>query len=185
MNESQKKIIDCDLLSYDEKLEKTSPSLKKFCLSRIFNKEDALDVAQNCLSILIKKRKEYDPSSSFYSWAMTICRFQIKGYMTSKKRSKLDFRSPDSLIFQFNKADHNCPLNKELKRELKHERQQLINNIKNNILTKKEKNFLELSLLGHSKDFIQKKMELSTTNYSVTKSRLIKKIKIIINAQVK
>lgn len=185
MNESQKKLIDGDLLSYDQKLEKTFPSLKNFCLSRIFNRSDALDVAQNCLTILIKKKDEYDPSSSFYSWAMAICRFQIKGYISSTKRSKLDFCSPDSLGFQLNKADYNCPLNKELKSELRRERQKLINNIKNNRLTKREKKFFELSLAGHPKDFIQKKMGLTDSNYSVTKSRLIKKIKFIINAQIK
>ena len=165
-------------------LKKVYPSLKKFCLSRIFNKDDALDIAQNCLSILIKKRNQYDPNRDFKAWAMTICRFQIKGYITSKKRCRTDSYSPDSIFFALNNIDSECPFNKEVQRELCLEKTQLINNIKNNRLTKREKIFFELSLAGKSREYIKKTMKITNVNYYQTKSRLINKMRLIINEEV-
>ena len=162
-------------------LEEVYPSLKSFCLSRIFNKHDAFDVAQNCLSILIKKRNQYNPNRDFKAWAMTICRFQIKAYMSSKKRSKTDPYSPDSIRFVLNNIDSECPFNKEVQRELKLERTQLINNIKNNRLTKREKIFFELSLAGKPRDYIKEIMGITNINYYQTKRRLINKMRLMIN----
>lgn len=193
MNSIQKALIDNKSLTYKQRLEKIIPCLKSFCLSRVFNKDDALDVAQNCLVILIKKQDNYDKDRSFYSWAMTICGFQIKAYLSSKKRNKTDSLhsfcpekggvSEDSLAFSFNKRFASSPLNNKLKEELKVERLELINNIKNNRLTKREKKFFQLSLDGHSKDFIQKEMSYTTVNYYTTKARLIKKIKLILKCE--
>ena len=83
--DEEKQLINCNNTSYDKKIELIEPILKRFCIDRVFNKEDAIDVAQNTILILITSKNKYDKNKNFYAWALTICRFQIKRYLTIKK----------------------------------------------------------------------------------------------------
>ena len=80
-----KEIVDLEK-DYSRKISFMITPILNFCRSRIFNNEDAKDVAQNVLIILNSKKKNYDSEKSFYSWAFRICNFQIMAYLTKSKR---------------------------------------------------------------------------------------------------
>ena len=162
---------------YDLKLDYISPVLQNFCQSRITNKSDAIDVAQNTLFILLQKSNEYNPNKSFYSWAFKICHFQIKRYLTEKKRNKEDSFAPDSFAYQLNVIDANCPLNLKLKKELQKIQINLINEIKENKMGKKEREFFELSWQGLPREEIMKILNLKSGAYYQMKARIINKLR--------
>ena len=87
-----KQIID-ETESYSQKIKLITPILKRYCASKIFDSHDWQDIVQSTLFILCKKQNQYDANKSFYSWALTICNFQIKMYMLYKKRNREDIYS--------------------------------------------------------------------------------------------
>jgi len=70
----------------NETLKFVQVKLQSYIRSIVFNQTDTEDIIQEVNLILLKKREFYDPSKSLLSWAMTIARFQIKKYLTNKKR---------------------------------------------------------------------------------------------------
>ncbi len=86
---SSKQIID-ETESYSQKIKLITPILKRYCASRVFDSHAWEDVVQDTLFILSQKINEYDGNKSFYSWALTICTFQIKKFMLDKKRNRED-----------------------------------------------------------------------------------------------
>ena len=70
----------------DQQLEIIQPNIENYVNSIVFCDKDSEDIIQNVNLILIKKRLEFDRSKKLLHWAMTICRFQIKKYLTRKKR---------------------------------------------------------------------------------------------------
>ena len=107
-------------------------------------------------------------------------------YLTKRKRNREDLiQSEDSLSFALNKYDKLCPFSLEVKREIISERSVLLNHIKNNRLTKKEKIFLELSIEGRCREFIQNELNLGYANFYATKRRVIKKVRKFINEKIK
>lgn len=168
--------------TYEEKLEAIRSPLLSFCLNRIFNKQDAEDVVQDTMGILLRKKSDCDKSKSFQAWAFRICRFQIMAYLTSVKRSKtktsLLSESPtDSLSFSISCVENFTPFDFALKKELKEEREIMLRRISNR-LSPKLKEFFNYSMEGKSKDAIIDLMNLNGQgHYFSLKRRAIHSIR--------
>jgi RNA polymerase sigma factor (sigma-70 family) len=80
---------------FSSHVEDLLPDLRSFVSSHITNKSDALDVLQNTLFILWKKRDQFDPTKgSFKNFALSIAYWQIRGFFTEFKRNR-EFTSSD------------------------------------------------------------------------------------------
>ena len=161
---------------YDTKLKLIQRPLLAFARSRVSNKEDAEDISQKCLGILSGKRKEYDPNKSWYSWAFMICGFQIKAYFSKRKRNKVlnildqEAMSPESLGYYCEKM----PFQNLIEEERESVSIQIMA-----VLNKTEKKVFSLSLKGWSPKDIIYSLKITQSNYSVAKSRALKKAKAL------
>jgi RNA polymerase sigma factor (sigma-70 family) len=159
-------------ICYDTKLKLIRSPLLAFAKSKILNKQDSEDIVQDCLLILSKKRNEYDPNKSWRSWAFRICHFQIKGYLSRSKRKKVlnildeENMSPESLGYFESKLPFQDLIQEEKRSVLKQ--------IKT-LLNKTEKEVFSLSLKGWSPKDIMYTLKITQSNYSVSKSRALKK----------
>ncbi len=105
---------------------------------------------------------------------MKICNFQIRAYLTKRKRNREDLGhgesncSTDSLGYFFEKMPFQDLIQDEKKK--------VFNQIKS-FLTKREKEIMELSLNGLSSKEIMQALNISRNSYSSFKSRAIKKAK--------
>jgi RNA polymerase sigma factor (sigma-70 family) len=161
---------------YDTKLLLVRRLLVRYIKSRIFNKQDAEDLVQNVLIILSKKMNEFDANKSFCSWAFSICNFQIKAYFSKSKRNKIvsildeENMSPESLGYFCNRMPFQDLIQEE--------KQKVTTEIMNKLNTMEKKVF-SLSLKGFgSKDIIYS-LKITPSNYSVSKSRALKKAKTL------
>lgn len=71
-------------------LEDLQPTLKKYVSKRIINRADAKDIIQNTNVIALKKESDFDSNKNFNGWIITIAKFQIKAYLKSLQRNKVD-----------------------------------------------------------------------------------------------
>lgn len=154
---------------YDRKIEIIKPLLLHFIKSRIYNHQDCQDILQNTLFILIKKRDTYLPNKSFYSWSFTICRFQIKRYLSESSRSR-EFCSSDHLdnttcsIFDpFLVLDNKESLSKK---------QELTKTIEDKHLSCRETEFFQLFKEGKSRSEIMSAMNIKQVNYYQYRTRV-------------
>lgn len=168
---------------YDTKLKLIRSPLLAFAKSKVLNKQDAEDIVQDCLLILSKKRNEYDPNKSWRSWAFRICHFQIKGYLSSSKRKKVlnildeENMSLESLGYFESKLPFQGLIQKEKKSVIKQIR---------SVLNNTEKEVFSLSLKGWSPKDIIYALKITQSNYSVSKSRALKKAKaLFVNKSIK
>lgn len=173
----EKKSIDSLNTPYSKKIELIDPILKRFCIDRVFNKQDAIDVAQNTLLILITAKNKYNKNKSFYSWAFTICRFQIKRYLTTKKRNKEDNYAPDSFAYSMELIDDKCPFDEQFKKQMREHQINTLHKIKEKEMTNRERDFFELSWAGRSREEIMQIMNLKKVNYYQIKSRVLNRLK--------
>ena len=171
MNEQAKiNAEDC----YETKLLLVRRLLLNYIKPRVFNKEDAEDIVQNVLIILSKKMNEFDANKNFCSWALTICNFQIKAYFSKSKRNKVvsildeGNMSPESLGYFCDRM----PFQNLIQEEKQKVTTQIINN-----LNTMEKKVFSLSLKGFSAKDIIYSLKITPSNYSVSKSRALKKAK--------
>tara|TARA_A100001015_G_C14877439_1_gene666969 strand:- start:120 stop:665 length:546 start_codon:yes stop_codon:yes gene_type:complete len=171
-----KDLVDSEI-DYFKKISLIRKPILNFCNSRIFNRSDAADVAQNVFAILSQKKLSYDKNKSFYGWAFSICRFQIMAFLTKNKRSK-ENASYDSICYSFFLSDELCPLNQVLKSELKKERDLFMQD-KIRFLPDRQKCFMLHSLEGKSKNEIMRLMDISSNNYHAIKLRSIRSLKLI------
>ena len=173
----EKKSIDSLNTPYSKKIELIDPILKRFCIDRVFNKQDAIDVAQNTLLILITAKNKYNKNKSFYSWAFTICRFQIKRYLTMQKRNKEDNYAPDSFAYSMQLIDDKCPFNEQFKKQTREHQINTLHKIKEKNMTSRERDFFELSWAGRSREEIMQIMNLKKVNYYQIKRRVLNRLK--------
>jgi RNA polymerase sigma factor (sigma-70 family) len=163
-------------ICYDTKLKLIRSPLLAFAKSKVSNNQDAEDIVQDCLLILSKKRNEYDSNKNWRSWAFRICHFQIKGYFSKTKRNKLltildsENMSPESLGY----FESKLPFQNLIQEEKKSVSKQVLS-----ILNKTEKEVLSLSLKGWSPKDIIYTLKITQSNYSVSKSRALKKAKAL------
>ena len=170
---SQKAKIN-DENCYETKLSLVRRVLLDNAKHKVFNKQDAEDIVQNVLFILSKKMNEFDANKNFYSWALSICHFQIKAYLSKRKRSKVvsildnDNMSPESLGYFYDRMPFQDLIQEE-KQKL------TVKIIKN--LNSTEKKVFSLSLKGFGPKDIMYSLKITPSNYSASKSRALKKAK--------
>ena len=156
-------------LNYSTKIELIKTPLFNFISSRIYNREDAKDVLQNTLFILIQNKINYNPDKSFYSWSFAICRFQIKKFLTQKKRNRednaeffgdlvCDASSPPHLILQ-NKEDE-------------FHKKNIISKIKSKFLSPRELEFYLLFEKGKDRSSIMSLMNIKKCSYYQYRNRI-------------
>ena len=175
MQKEAKEQVD-EIKCYDSKLLLIRPYLLKFCKGRIYNKQDAEDICQKSIQILIIKKKEYKKNKSFWGWALCITKFQIMAYMSLKKRNREDV-AESSFLHSFQATEtHASPFSGLLKKELKEEQEEQFRLLKAK-LSPMEKTFFELSFEGKSRSFIREHLEVNENAYSRLKNRLITKMK--------
>lgn len=164
---------------YGDKVSLIRSPLLNRAKAKIFNKEDAEDVVQNTINIIINKESDYNKSKNFYGWAFTILHWQIKGYITSQKRNREDkYYSEDSLAYSLSVVENKRPFDDLLKKELHDEQMNILNDIKNKFMPPREKEFFEYQLKGWSKPDIVYAMKLTTdSQFYVYKRRVIQRIK--------
>lgn len=147
--------------------------------SRIFNAQDAEDIVQNTLNIIIQKETDYDDNKNFYGWAFAILNWQIMRYFTEKKRSReVEVYSEDSLAYSFQHIESKLPFDSLLKKELHDEQMKILHDIKDTKMPPREKEFLEYQLKGWSKQDIIYAMKLTKdSQFYVYKRRVAQRIK--------
>lgn len=173
----EKQLINCNNTPYNKKIELIEPILKRFCIDRIFNRQDATDVAQNTLLILITSKNKYNKNKSFYAWAFTICRFQIKRYLTMQKRNREDSYDPDSFAYSMRLICNKCPFDEQFKKQMIEYQINTLHNIKEKEMTNRERDFFELSWAGRSREEIMKIMNLKKINYYQIKARVLRRLR--------
>lgn len=167
---------------YSQKLELITRPLLNYTASRIFNYQSAEDIVQETILILCKKKNQFDPNKSFYSWAFKICNFQIKKHLTLVKRKREDCyglsREYDSI-----KESTPSPAFFLSKKESLHFNKETIKTLKNKLPPKQSEAF-KYFLLGFSRKKICSLMNMKSGALNITYYRLLKNSeKILKDAQ--
>jgi RNA polymerase sigma factor (sigma-70 family) len=153
----------------DQNLEFIQPRIRKYVYSVVYDHKNAEDIVQNVNLILIKKRNEYDDSKSFSGWAMTITRFQIKRYLTDRKRWNnkfINFQHKDFPAIE--DPFHHLIQDEKIKLDLE---------IQNYLPDKQYKIYKRLRE-GFSVKEISKELSIKPNNISRLKGSMIKKMKL-------
>jgi RNA polymerase sigma factor (sigma-70 family) len=161
--------------SYSKKLELLRPALLSYTNKRVFNKQDAEDIVQNVLLILYIKKLEYNANKSFFCWAFSICYFQIRGYLTRRKREaaflsreKNPRVADEFLIQEYNNSPRKFLYEKE--------KRSVYSQIKSS-LNLKEKNIFKLTFSGLTPKEIKNNLKMNHNNYSINRHRALEKAK--------
>ena len=157
-------------------LEDLQPTLKKYVSKRIFNKADAKDIVQNTNIIALKKESEFDSNKNFNGWIITIAKFQIKAYLKSLQRNKID-PVEDGLLERMKSSGFlsDVPFASLIQKE----RDEMIEEISKHLTISQKIIFCHLSN-GLSVKEIKKETGFQLQNIYALRKRLIKKIKKII-----
>tara|TARA_B110000305_G_C19427507_1_gene634412 strand:+ start:1049 stop:1612 length:564 start_codon:yes stop_codon:yes gene_type:complete len=185
VNDLKEKVNSC--IIYSKKLSLIRGALLSSARSKIYNKFDAEDLVQDTLAILQKKRDTFKADGNFYSWAFSILHWQIKGFLSKSKRNREDCSeiSDDSYACSLNKVAQKAPFDRLLRDELLTEQMQIINEIKNKIMPKREKEFFGYQLKGWSQKDIVYAMKLTNdSQFYVWKRRVIQRLKNNINITI-
>jgi len=159
---------------YSKKIELIKTPLLNFISSKIYNYEDAKDVLQNTLLILIKKQNCYDANKSFYSWSFTICRFQIKRFFTESKRNKEDcYESLEDI--EGSPSKNHSPVISLINKELNQKKDLEVNDVIKNLMSERERWFYSLTKKGESRASIMSLMNIKTINYYAYRRRISQK----------
>ena len=177
-------------MGYQSQLSDAQPQLKKYISARIFDHSDAHDVLQDTNLVVINKEKDYDKSRSFLSWIFGIARFQIKAYLKRRKRNKINYVSEYKTIdhsdsYKLSMGCGSIPINYNWLADapfaalIKEERVSFIKKL-DNYLGNKEKIIFNLLVDGCDCHEISEKTGFKVTNVTVMKSRVVKKIRKLI-----
>lgn len=159
---------------YSKKIELVKTPLLNFISSKIYNHEDAKDILQNTLLILIKKQNCYDANKSFYSWSFTICRFQIRRFLTEFKRNKEDcYESFEGV--EENSSKNHSPAILLINKELNQKKDLQINAVLENSMSDRERQFFLLTKEGKSRASIMSLMNIKKINYYAYRRRISQK----------
>tara|TARA_B100002019_G_scaffold107922_1_gene92745 strand:- start:7194 stop:7703 length:510 start_codon:yes stop_codon:yes gene_type:complete len=156
-------------MCYNTELQNAQPQISRFIYSKIYNKSDAKDVIQNTNHVLINKRKDFKPNLPFMPWAMRIANLQIKAYLTSSKRNRIDLYDEEWKMDEI--FNHNPFYKRKEKRIIVKE---IINKIK---FTKREKEVICLCLKSYKNIEIADVLNIHAPHVSAYRKRGIKKIK--------
>ena len=156
---------------YKSKLKLLRKPLLKYTCCRVYNKDDAEDIVQDVLVILHSKINEIDSNKNFNNWAFSICKFQIMGYLTRRARSKIVFtENYEELNFAL--LNETSPAVKLLSKE-----KTSVISRSSSLLNNTEKKVFLLCLQGLKPTEVMDELKISRSNFSVTKSRALKKMK--------
>lgn len=106
-----------DNFDFEIELEKIQSCLYSFIRSLIHNPQDSKDVLQETNLIICKNQNQFDPKvGKLKTWAFKIARFQVMGFITKSKRSKLTFCNElaETLIDEFIENEPNDETQKAL-----------------------------------------------------------------------
>ena len=165
-------------MCYHTKIREVQPNLLNFVKSKIYSLHDAQDIVQNVNYILVNKESDYDENKNFKAWAFRIADFQIKGYLSKSKRSKIVF-SPmeDQNSFEDLDLTHcNCPASiLEKEEKAKKLRKRIF--LRKKLLSKNQLNVINLYSEGMSQKEISKALNMKIGTISATKSRAIERMR--------
>ncbi len=166
-------------MCYHTKIREVQPNLLNFVKSKIYSLHDAQDIVQNVNYILVNKEPDYDENKNFKAWAFRIADFQIKGYFSKSKRSKIVF-SPmeDQNSFEDLNLTHcNCPAsaieNKERAEIFRDEVRR-----RKRLLPKSQLKIINLYSDGLKYKDIAKALNMTISKVSAYKYRAIEKMKM-------
>lgn len=163
-----KSIIDHEKC-YNRKIEIIKPLLFNFIKSKIYNYQDAEDILQNTLLILVDKQSSFLYNKSFYSWAFTICRFQIRRFLTESSRSR-EFTLPQNLdSAESSELDPFLILDQK---EILLRKHHLARLIERKYLSTRELEFLTLFKEGKSRSEIMNLMNIQRGSYYQYRARV-------------
>ena len=171
-------------MSFYIKIKEIQPSLFSYIKSRIYNSHDAQDILQNVNLILVNKKSEYDKNKSFSGWAFKIAKFQIMGFLSHSKRSRLvssamDDEASSFLDLSTHLVNCDCPRSIIQKQEEQKSLNQRIFNTKKS-LSKNQLDVINLYSEGKKQKQIAKELKMKLGTVSATKSRAIERMKKII-----
>lgn len=75
--------------SFPELLAAHQSRLLSYIVSLLGDAESAWDVLQETNRVLLEKRCEFVPGTSFVNWALTVAQFQTLSWLRDKKRSRV------------------------------------------------------------------------------------------------
>ena len=166
-------------MCYQSDLADIQPQIKAYITSRVFNKSDINDLAQEVNKILIEKESDFEESGNFFAWAMTITRYQIMGYMTAKKRRKgllsLDEHPVCEKVCLGKEEEawlSDIPFADMVEEEISLLKEHLISNF-----TPFQRTIFKLLCQGYSNGEIAEKVNKSYNAVQVARHRLIKQAK--------
>jgi len=67
------------------------PAISVFVRSVVASRAEAEDIVQEVALTVVRRRHDYDPDASFYSWARSIAHFQVMNWKRKCARSRLVF----------------------------------------------------------------------------------------------
>ena len=76
-------------IEFENNIAEVKPKLYNYISRVIFSFEDRKDVLQDTLFTIFKNKNKFNPNKgSFKNFAMAICQFQVKRYLTAHKRNR-------------------------------------------------------------------------------------------------
>lgn len=166
---------------FDTKLSLIQNALIKYAHVRLNNHSDAQDIVQKVLCILSEKRADLRTGNgSFRAWAFNICRFQIMGFLKSKK-SKCTYNFEDiDYVIDNNPIGlkTNSPIHDIIAKEVSDEKTDHLNKCISS-LTQKHKDLIKCLFDGLTREQILKKLNISTCSYYSMRLRAFSKIRSI------
>jgi RNA polymerase sigma factor (sigma-70 family) len=175
-----KEIIDQEEC-FDTKLSLIQNALFRYAHIRLKNYSDAQDIVQKVLCILSEKRADLKlENGSFRAWAFNICRFQIMGFLQSKRRKRtFNFENIDHVI------DNNpigskeiSPIQDIIAREVLSQKSDHLNKCISS-LTQKHKDLIKCLFDGLTREQILKKLNITSCSYYSMRRRAFRKIRSI------
>lgn len=166
--------LNCRNSNLPYRIQSLYPSLLSYVRGRIYSINDAEDIVQDCLVILLQKSHLYKEGGNLKGWAFNIARFQILKHLTKIKRSK-----EDSVDYcdDFTCIKHDPYLNL-VDKEIKEQRQSFLKKAKESVLSNREREFLNYFDSGLPQDQIIKLMNLKNiSQYFVWKRRVVQRLK--------
>ena len=75
--------------TFPEILASHQQRLLGYIISLLGDADSAWDVLQETNRVLLEKRDDFQPGTSFLNWALTVAQFQTMAWLRNQKRSRL------------------------------------------------------------------------------------------------
>lgn len=91
MDKNDKLISVSDSKSFLSLLRRSQTQIHTYILCQIPNRNDAEDILQDTIVVMLDKFSEYKEGSSFLAWGIAIARYKIKSFKYKNRNSKMIF----------------------------------------------------------------------------------------------